>query len=80
MYANEFLKEVMTIKFFLSVLVIYIVFTTEMFKLTQKIFRMVRINMVENGAITKVGLMIHAIVAYVAVTKVVPEIVKMLNK
>jgi len=79
MSLNGVLKEVMTMKFFLSVLVIYIVFTTEMFKLTQKVFRMTGIKMVENGAITKVGLMIHAVVAYVSVTKVVPEIVKRLN-
>lgn len=79
MSVKSILKELMTIQFFLSVLTIYIVFTTEMFKVTQRLFKMAGVNMVENGSITKVGLMVHSIVAYIAVTKVVPSLVKLLN-
>ena len=79
MTLNVMTKEIFSIKFFLSVLLIYVVFTTEMFKITQRLFKMTGIKLVEGGAITKVGLLIHSIVAYVLVTKVVPEIVKSLN-
>lgn len=72
-------KEVMTLNFFLSVLAIYIVFTTETFKMTQKVFKMLKLKLIENGAITKVGLMVHSVVAYILVTKVVPRIVRSLN-
>ena len=72
-------KEVMTLNFFLSVLAIYIVFTTEAFKMTQKVFKMLKVKLIENGAITKVGLMVHSVVAYILVTKVVPRIVRSLN-
>ena len=72
-------KEVMTLNFFLSVLAIYIVFTTETFKMTQKVFKMLKLKLIENGAITKVGLLVHSVVAYILVTKVVPRIVRSLN-
>lgn len=74
------IKEVLSINFFLSVLAVYLIFSTSVFSLTHKIFSKLNLPVVSNGAITQFGLFLHSVVAVVVLQKVVPEVVRMLNK